>query len=346
MQNINGLQLIQYQALENKILLTPELLSRNDFNINLVRLILETGQVVSLLDNYKSELFKFKNNQPRRDMAWLTLYNGSLVFTTRNAIILPLIIEESTVQSSSSQNSNIKEVCIFILDTSGSMGEGRGYNPDATNVGKLGAAKKIIRDLVTKFPDTEYKVLPFDQTFMGEMTQNMGQSTRYSENQSKPWYETRPREEFNTYIDNIRASGGTPLFYKTAEGVNKAVEIAESFEKEKKIYKVSVIILTDGQASDGERECMQARSEIAKLMSINRDGSPKFSSDIIYYYADGEGGKQSGLLMEIPEEKMISFHNNEGGIRNAGSELYNRMSEDRTRMTGVDFNNFRSAARR
>ncbi len=359
MVDINSLNLLscQVESLENKLLLNPDLLSQTNFDVNRVRICLPNGQIVPLLDNYKQELILFKNNMPRNDYNWLIVLNSVLVFINRSNQTLPLIIETNVSSfgelTPSTSSNNIKEVCIFILDTSGSMGGGRGFNANSMNVGKLGAAKKIIRDLVSQEHNTEYKVLPFSPSNLLSrnsrqlsMTSRWAESTVPEEMSNQPWHVTRPREEFIAYLDNLKASGGTPLYEKTSEGITKAIELAREFENMNIIYKVSVIILTDGMAGDGEPHITNVRNLIGTFMGVNSEGTPNFSSDIVYYYAEGEGGLSSGYTMGISPEKMISFHNNETGINEAGYNLSNRRFEDHQRMSNASSQNFRLLARR
>lgn len=339
----------QEAALLGSNLLTYIHFKSDEFNINHTSICIPDGRIVPLKDNYKKELDLFKNEQERQDYGWLIVRDGKLCFQNRIGQSLPLVV--MPLPSSSSLSTEIKRVMLIVLDTSGSMGGGRGYNPEATNVGKLGASKHVIRNLISQDPNLVVLVLPFDQTGGRGRPDQLSMMSRWSEPTTntdytgQPWYVPRPREEFIAYLNNLRAIGGTPLFEKCCEGLSKAIEIADKYEKEKQMYKLELVILTDGAAGDGEPHCSRAKELVSKFLEVNEHGNPIYSSDLTYYYADGEGGKESALSMGIPPEKMVSFHNNETGINEAGSNLLSRRLVDNQRMMGSNFQNFRINAR-
>lgn len=281
--------------------------------------------------------------------------------------------------SSQHKTQTMKHTVIFILDTSGSMSMGRGMNANVPGAGKLGAAKHLIRQMMTQDPSADFKVLPFiDDRGSGRNHHSMHASTyptlqgidrdgnavapvvnsAVGDQRHEPWWTTRSHDVLLSDLHKMTASGGTPLFEKTTEGVHKALEIARRYEAAiaehdsgdsvsntdvSKVYKVSVYILTDGQASDGEPHISSARKAIADLLATDEQGNPRYASDVSYYYAAGEGGDTSGRLMGIPDANMFSFHNSEQGIGRSGAVTRERGNLDR--LVGATPANFRSMAR-
>jgi len=75
-------------------------------------------------------------------------------------------------------------------------------------------------------------------------------------------------------------------------------------------------------------------------------GGPRYSSDIYYYYAKGEGGQFTASKMGIPNDKLIEFHNTPSGVSNIGSNYISSRNESNERMRGANLATFREMARR
>lgn len=335
----------EYNERENPVYLTKLNINNYDDIEDNVKIILETGVPVALRNNYKQQITLFKNNNPLRDSTWLIEHNGILCFVTQNAIALPVIIDSQFLQTQNqitdndanntdndaNNTENTPEIfnkTVIVVDTSASMGSGRGANLENLTQSKLGCAKKVLGDIIRGEPNSKYTIVPFNKEYIEETS-------------------IETREETIEYINSLGASGNTPLFEKTADALTLAIQYAQQFEQQNVMYKVTVIIITDGMASNNAEEVViNCKQKVSTFLELGDNDTPRYSSDVYYYYAKGEGGHFTASKMGITPDKLTEFHNTPTGVSSVASNYITSRNESNSRLASATNSNFREMARR
>ena len=191
----------------------------------------------------------------------------------------------------------------FVFDGSGSMGDG----PDGSCVGdqsfstKVEGAKWAVREFIKKVPnDVNLGLYVFDWNGEREVV------SLASGNHQK----------FLQEINNIKASGGTPL----AEGMNVATErLINQYKKQLGYGEYRLVVVTDGEASSIPEASLNAIrhgiSIYAIGLCIGKD-HPLRQYALSYRAADSAEDLRKGLeetLAELPSFDVQEFKPVEAG---------------------------------
>lgn len=199
---------------------------------------------------------------------------------------IPLTYEESNGKIELTRN------FYFIFDQSGSMGE------SCSNQRKIDGAKQAITKFMQGVPsDVNIALMSIGCTNNGEICEWLPLSIA---NDSY-------KEKFNDYIMDMEPSQGTPLVSAIKIAVDRIVE-----QKKKQLgygdYRI--IVITDGQATDGDIEdaatyAIQYTIGIYTIGLCIDSSHPLYQYSVMYYDADDYTKLQKALESVTAETEMF-----------------------------------------
>ena len=191
----------------------------------------------------------------------------------------------------------------FVFDGSGSMAD----SPDGSCVGdqrfstKIEGAKWAVREFISKVPDdVNLGLYVFDDNGTREVV-SLGPGNR---------------NKFIKEIENIRASGGTPL----ARGMYSATEqLVNQYKKQLGYGEYRLVVVTDGQADSIPEASLNAIRYGVPIYAIGLcigDNHPLRQYALSYRAADSAEDLRRGLedtLAELPSFDIQEFKSVETG---------------------------------